>query len=81
MAGITYEHVSCRYPGSDTLSVEDLNLEIPDGEFMVLVGPSGSGKSTALRLLAGLEQLSEGRIEIDGRDVSGVDPRDRKSVV
>jgi multiple sugar transport system ATP-binding protein len=77
LAGITYEHVSCRYPGSDTLSVEDLNLEIPDGEFMVLVGPSGSGKSTALRLLAGLEQLSDGRIEIDGRDVSGVDPRDR----
>jgi multiple sugar transport system ATP-binding protein len=77
LAEITYEHVSCRYPGSDTLSVEDLNLEIPDGEFMVLVGPSGSGKSTALRLLAGLEQLSEGRIEIDGRDVSGVDARDR----
>ena len=77
MAGITYEHVSCRYPGSDTLSVEDLSLEIPDGEFMVLVGPSGSGKSTALRLLAGLEQLSEGRIDIDGRDVSGVDARDR----
>ncbi|MGH2909826.1 MAG: ABC transporter ATP-binding protein [Solirubrobacteraceae bacterium] len=77
MAEVTYENVSCRYPGSDTLSVADLSLEVPDGEFMVLVGPSGSGKTTALRLLAGLEELSDGRIEIDGRDVSGVDARDR----
>ena len=77
MARVTYEGVSCRYPGSDTLSVADLDLDVPDGEFMVLVGPSGSGKTTALRLLAGLEELSDGRIEIDGRDVSGVDARDR----
>ncbi len=77
MAEVSYENVSCRYPGSDTLSVADLSLEVPDGEFMVLVGPSGSGKTTALRLLAGLEELSDGRIEIDGRDVSGVDARDR----
>jgi multiple sugar transport system ATP-binding protein len=77
MAQVTYEDVSCRYPGADTLSVADLSLDVPDGEFMVLVGPSGSGKSTALRLLAGLEELSDGRIEIDGRDVSGVDARDR----
>jgi multiple sugar transport system ATP-binding protein len=77
MAGITYEQVSCRYPGSDSLSLKALSLEVPDGEFMVLVGPSGSGKTTALRCLAGLEQLSDGKIEIDGRDVSGVDARDR----
>jgi len=77
MAEVTYQGVSCRYPGSDTPSVADLDLEVPDGEFMVLVGPSGSGKTTALRLLAGLEELSGGRIEIDGRDVSGVDARDR----
>ena len=77
MAQVMYEDVSCRYPGSDTLSVADLSLDVPDGEFMVLVGPSGSGKSTALRLLAGLEELSDGRIEIDGRDVSGVDARER----
>ncbi len=77
MAEVSYQQVSCRYPGSDTLSVKDLDLEVPDGQFMVLVGPSGSGKTTALRLLAGLEELSGGRIEIDGRDVSGVDARDR----
>jgi len=77
MAQVTYDRVSCSYPGSETLSVADLSLDVPDGEFMVLVGPSGSGKTTALRLLAGLEELSDGRIEIDGEDVSGVDARDR----
>ena len=77
MAEVTYEQVSCRYPGSDKLAVEHLDLAVPDGSFMVLVGPSGSGKTTALRLLAGLEELSEGRIEIDGQDVSGVDSRHR----
>jgi multiple sugar transport system ATP-binding protein len=77
MAQVTYDEVSCRYPGSETLSVSALSLDVPDGEFMVLVGPSGSGKTTALRLLAGLEELTDGRIEIDGRDVSGVDARDR----
>ncbi|HLI59928.1 MAG TPA: ABC transporter ATP-binding protein [Solirubrobacteraceae bacterium] len=77
MAEVTYEDVTCCYPGSDTPSVAGLSLDVPDGEFMVLVGPSGSGKTTALRLLAGLEELTDGRIEIDGRDVSGVDARDR----
>ena len=77
MAEVIYQDVSCRYPGSDKLAVDHLSLEVPDGDFMVLVGPSGSGKTTALRLLAGLEELSDGRIEIDGRDVSGVDARDR----
>ncbi|MBV8956027.1 MAG: ABC transporter ATP-binding protein [Solirubrobacterales bacterium] len=77
MAEVIYSDVSCRYPGSDKLAVDHLNLEVPDGSFMVLVGPSGSGKTTALRLLAGLEELSDGRIELDGRDVSGVESRDR----
>jgi multiple sugar transport system ATP-binding protein len=77
MAEVTYTDVCCRYPGSDKLAVDHLSLSVPDGGFMVLVGPSGSGKTTALRLLAGLEELSEGRIEIDGDDVSGVDSRDR----
>jgi multiple sugar transport system ATP-binding protein len=77
MAEVSYEQVSCRYEGSDALAVDHLDLSIADGEFMVLVGPSGSGKTTALRLLAGLEELSEGRIEIEGRDVSGVHSRDR----
>jgi multiple sugar transport system ATP-binding protein len=77
MAEVTYQDVSCRYPGSDKLAVDHLSLEVPDGGFMVLVGPSGSGKTTALRLLAGLEEVSEGRIEIDGRDVSGIASRER----
>jgi multiple sugar transport system ATP-binding protein len=77
MAEVIYEDVSCRYPGSDTLAVDGLSLEVPDGGFMVLVGPSGSGKTTALRLLAGLEELSDGKIEIDGQDVSGIDSRHR----
>ena len=54
-----------------------MNLEIPDGEFLVLVGPSGSGKSTALRMLAGLEDIDEGGITIGGRDVTDVPPKDR----
>ena len=58
-------------------AVDALDLDIKDGEFMVLVGPSGSGKTTALRMLAGLEPLDGGRIEIGGRDVSDVPPKDR----
>ncbi len=77
MAEVAYKDVNCSYPGSDQLAVEDLNLDIGEGEFMVMVGPSGSGKTTALRLLAGLEEISTGRIEIDGRDISGVSSKDR----
>jgi multiple sugar transport system ATP-binding protein len=58
-------------------AVDTLDLDIKDGEFMVLVGPSGSGKTTALRMLAGLEPLDGGRIEIGGRDISDVQPKDR----
>jgi multiple sugar transport system ATP-binding protein len=77
MAAITYKNASCIYEGSDKLAVDNLNLDIQDGEFIVLVGPSGSGKSTALRMLAGLEDIDEGAIEIGGKDMTGVASKDR----
>jgi multiple sugar transport system ATP-binding protein len=77
MASINYKNASCIYEGSDKLAVDSLNLDIQDGEFIVLVGPSGSGKSTALRMLAGLEDIDEGAIEIGGKDMTGVPSKDR----
>ncbi len=77
MASITYKNATCIYEGSDKLAVDNLNLDIKDGEFVVLVGPSGSGKSTALRMLAGLEDIDEGAIEIGGKDMTGVPSKDR----
>jgi multiple sugar transport system ATP-binding protein len=77
MASITYKNATCIYEGSDKLAVDSLNLDIQDGEFVVLVGPSGSGKSTALRMLAGLEDIDEGAIEIGGKDMTGVPSKDR----
>src|SRR6202158_3040434 len=77
MATITYKNASCIYAQAETLAVDSLNLEIEDGEFVVLVGPSGSGKSTALRMLAGLEDIDEGSIEIGGKDMVGVPSKDR----
>jgi multiple sugar transport system ATP-binding protein len=77
MAAITYRNATCIYEGSDKLAVDSLNLDIQDGEFIVLVGPSGSGKSTALRMLAGLEDIDEGAIEIGGKDMTGVPSKDR----
>lgn len=77
MATVTYDHVTCQYPGADNPSVSDLNLEIADGEFLVLVGPSGCGKSTTLRMLAGLEDVTQGAIRIGDKDVTHIDPRDR----
>ena len=65
------------YPGADHPSVDKLNLEIGDGEFMVLVGPSGCGKSTSLRMLAGLEEINAGSIFIGDRDVTDLPPKDR----
>jgi multiple sugar transport system ATP-binding protein len=76
MASVTYEHVTKRFAGG-TLAVNDFNLEIKDTEFMVLVGPSGCGKSTALRMLAGLEEVTEGDIKIGDQVVNDVPPRDR----
>ena len=66
-----------RLPGADHPSVDKLNLEIGDGEFMVLVGPSGCGKSTSLRMLAGLEEINAGSIYIGDRDVTDLPPKDR----
>jgi multiple sugar transport system ATP-binding protein len=77
MASVTYDHAYRIYPGSTKPAVEDLNLEIEDGEFLVLVGPSGCGKSTSLRMLAGLEDIDKGAIHIGGRDVTRVPPKDR----
>src|ERR671935_1790075 len=75
MANVTYEHVTKTF--GDTTAVKDFMLEIADGEFMVLVGPSGCGKSTALRMLAGLERVSDGRILIGDRVVNNVAPQSR----
>ena len=75
MAGVTYENVSKRF--GEVIAVNNLNIEIADKEFLVLVGPSGCGKTTALRLLAGLEEISEGRIMIGDRVVNDVAPKDR----
>ena len=76
MASVNYENVTKRFAG-DTLAVNNLSLEIKDTEFMVLVGPSGCGKSTALRMLAGLEDITEGEIKIGDRVVNDMPPRDR----
>ena len=77
MATVAYVGASRLYPGSETPAVDRLDLDIADGEFLVLVGPSGSGKSTALRMLAGLEDVDAGEIRIDGEDVSDAAPKDR----
>ncbi|MEQ3552334.1 sn-glycerol-3-phosphate ABC transporter ATP-binding protein UgpC [Pseudonocardia nematodicida] len=77
MAAVSYETATRRYPGSDTPAVDALDLEITDGEFLVLVGPSGCGKSTSLRMLAGLEDVDGGAIRIGERDVTDVRPKDR----
>src|SRR5512141_164241 len=76
MAEIAYEHVFKVYPDG-TEAVHDLDLEIEDGELMVLVGPSGCGKTTALRMLAGLEEISDGEIRIGDRIVNDLTPKDR----
>jgi multiple sugar transport system ATP-binding protein len=75
MASVTYDHVTKKF--NETTAINDLNIAIEDKEFLVLVGPSGCGKSTALRCLAGLEEITGGRILIGQRDVSNVAPKDR----
>jgi multiple sugar transport system ATP-binding protein len=77
MAEVRFEQATRTYPGTDTPAVDALDLEIADGELMVLVGPSGSGKTTALRMLAGLEEVDAGTIRIGGRDVSDEPPKRR----
>ncbi|GAB4096469.1 sn-glycerol-3-phosphate ABC transporter ATP-binding protein UgpC [Brachybacterium horti] len=77
MATVTFDNASRVYPGQERPAVDNLNIEIGDGEFLVLVGPSGCGKSTSLRMLAGLEEIDAGRILIGDRDVTDVPPKDR----
>ena len=77
MAEVVFDEVTRIYPGNDKPSVDNLNLDIKDGEFLVLVGPSGCGKSTTLRMLAGLEEVNKGRIFIGGKDVTTMQPKDR----
>src|SRR3712207_9357556 len=77
MAAITYDNATLVYPGAERPSVNALDLGIADGEFLVLVGPSGCGKSTSLRMLAGLEAVTEGRILIGDKDVTHLPPKDR----
>ncbi len=76
MAEIVLDQVNKVYPGG-VKGVDELNLEIKDGEFMVLVGPSGCGKTTALRSIAGLEEITSGTITIGGRVVNDLPPKDR----
>ena len=76
MARVELDHVTKIYPGAPP-AVNDLSLDVPDGSFMVLVGPSGSGKSTALRMVAGLENVTKGEIRIGGRVVNDLPPKDR----
>ena len=75
MATVTFDHVWKKY--GEVVAVNDLSLEIQDGEFMVLVGPSGCGKTTALRMVAGLESITEGTIRIGDRVVNDLAPKDR----
>src|SRR5436305_9854396 len=75
MATVTFEHVTKNY--GEVTAVDDLNLAINDGEFMVLVGPSGCGKTTSLRMIAGLEEISAGDLKIGDRIVNDVPPKDR----
>ena len=77
MANVVFDDATRLYPGSDKPAVDKLNLEIGDGEFLVLVGPSGCGKSTSLRMLAGLEDVNSGVIRIGERDVTNLPPKDR----
>jgi multiple sugar transport system ATP-binding protein len=77
MATVTYDSATRIYPGGDKPAVDKLNIDIADGEFLVLVGPSGCGKSTSLRMLAGLEDVNGGAIRIGDRDVTHLPPKDR----
>src|SRR6201993_5027804 len=77
MASVTFEQATRRFPGADRPAVDSLDLDVGDGEFVVLVGPSGCGKTTSLRMVAVLETVDSGRIRIGDRDVTNVDPKDR----
>jgi multiple sugar transport system ATP-binding protein len=77
MARVIFDGVTKRYAGGNVAAVNDLNMEVENEEFLVLVGPSGCGKSTAMRMVAGLEEISDGRIIIGDRVVNDLPPKDR----
>jgi multiple sugar transport system ATP-binding protein len=77
MASVKFEGATRFYPGGTRAAVDKINLDIKDGEFLVLVGPSGCGKSTTLRMLAGLEEVNSGHIKIGDKDVTNMSPKDR----
>ena len=77
MATVRFENATRTYPGGTAPAVDSIDLQITDGEFLVLVGPSGCGKSTTLRMLAGLEEVNGGKIYIGDRDVTNIPPKDR----
>lgn len=77
MATVSYEQAIRHYAGTSYLAVEGLDLEVGDGEFLMLVGPSGYGKSTSLRMLAGLEEVDSGGVHIGNREVTHLWPKDR----
>jgi multiple sugar transport system ATP-binding protein len=76
MAEVTLKDVTKVY-GEDVVPIRDMNLDIPEGEFVVFVGPSGSGKSTALRMIAGLEDITQGKVFIGDNVVNDLPPRER----
>ena len=76
MASVVLKNVFKRYD-EKVVAVRDFNMEIEDKEFIILVGPSGCGKTTTLRMIAGLEEITEGEIYIDGKLVNDVQPKDR----
>src|SRR5205807_5768738 len=76
VANIAFEHITKRYADGFE-AVKDMNLQVDDAEFMILVGPSGCGKSTALRMVAGLEDITDGELKIDGQVVNQRAPKDR----
>lgn len=75
VASVSFASVTKAF--GDVIAVEDLTLEVADREFLVLLGPSGCGKSTALRMIAGLDEPTDGTVRIGGRPVNGVEPKDR----
>lgn len=77
MASVTLKNIHKLYSGSNSAAVSNFNLEVADGEFVILVGPSGCGKSTTLRMIAGLEEITEGELYIDGRLMNHVQAKDR----
>jgi len=77
LAEVRFDRATCIYDGTDKPAVDSLDLHVEDGEFVVLVGPSGSGKTTALRMLAGLEEVTAGAVMIGGRDVTDDAPKER----